>query len=149
MLTIKTPLLLLMILGLAVACNKQADEATPTDIKGTWELSRVDGEMLNTDLAPGNGNLLKFTDSTYETHVNGQLARSGKYRIVIDSAGPPPCIVVPKGGFLQRIIYDGNYTEPGSFFQIEKGKLRIASCRPGWADASSMSTYIKIADASN
>jgi hypothetical protein len=145
----KTALVLLLILALTAGCKKESAEETSTGIKGTWELRRVNGEMLEMDLAPGNGNLLKFTDSTYQVHVNGQLVRAGKYKLVIDSAGPPACIAVPEAWFRQRIIYDDDYTGPGSFFQIENARLNIASCRPGWADARTWNIYIKIEGAAD
>lgn len=84
----KPYLLFIAFFGLIVSCNKDTTTTPLTApisaLKGVWELRNSFGGYTvagnqNRNFSSGNGNLWKFTDSTYEYYVNGQLSTSGNY----------------------------------------------------------------------
>ena len=75
----------------------------------------------------GNGNLVIFTDNTYEFRRDGQIVKSGKYKVVADSSVEQNvCLIFQKGEYAQRVSFDGN-VEPKRFFQIFGNKLSFVS----------------------
>jgi len=118
-------LLLALIVSFPVftGCTKnhsggRATDPVTTDLKGAWELrSRVGGFAPNTTYSPGNGNLVKFTDSTFEKHSNGQIISQGIYSI---SQGNNPETGLPA----KRINYPDGYFE---YYEITGHYLTLYS----------------------
>ena len=95
-------ILLSILLGtLFIGCKKESvDQA----IVGTWELRHfVGGYQLagnnNPDYSPGNGNILKFSDSSYYYYSNGQLRGNGSYLLVKDTCAAT-------GQYMDGMIFD-------------------------------------------
>jgi hypothetical protein len=83
----KKTLLLISFLScliLFTSCKKDSFESVKSKIIGSWELRDFQGgwgPVNASDLTPGNGNILKFSDSKYQFYSQGQLTSSGTYRI--------------------------------------------------------------------
>ena len=99
-----------------------------TSIIGSWELNKEQRGMLPVNYAPGNGNILKFTDSEFQIFANGQLVKSGQYRITRDgTVATEVCLVIPTDQYRNRIIYDNNFFETKIFVQVSENKLTFLS----------------------
>src|SRR5204862_2051954 len=99
-------------------------------IVGSWELRKTTGAMdpSPTNYAPGNGNILKFTNGNYEKYSNGVLVSSGPFTIVADpTVEQSVCLVFPSGEFVSRIVYDNNNTAPKEFLKISNSRLIFVS----------------------
>ena len=118
------------LISLFSACGKNKgannDEGS---IIGGWELRQVSAGMaVARDLPPGNGNILKFTGSNYESYTDGQLVKSGTYALISDTTVQESvCLVLPATEFRTRIVYDGDYQATKEFIQITGNKLSIIS----------------------
>ena len=142
-------LLFVAIMMVFTACNKDvADSATSTSIVGTWELRQTSAAMLPTpfNYPVGNGTVLKFTDTTYESYDKGTFVKSGNYTIVKDSTFEENICMLPEPGmFSHRIIYDGNSTTTKRFIQVIGNKLIFMSgCYA--VDAGTYTQYEKISE---
>src|SRR5688572_7976117 len=92
-------------------------------IIGSWELNKEQLGMLPVNYPPGNGNILKFTDSELQIFANGQLLKSGQYKIIGDnSVTTEVCLVIPTDQYRNRIIYDNNYFDTKIFLQVSENK---------------------------
>src|SRR5690242_8195264 len=113
--------LFLFILSLFIGgCKKNSDHSSGT-ITGTWELRETSAAMNpNTSkYSPGNGNKLDFTGTDYKIYKSGQLIKSGQFTVIQDSTVEDyVCLVLPKGQYTNRLIYDSNYTATKVFFHI-------------------------------
>jgi len=88
----KTNISIFMLLCTAsaiVACKKgNTSDPSPLQIKGTWELrSNTGGNILPATYAPGNGRLLRFSDTTYAYYGSGNLINKGTYQMTLDNMG--------------------------------------------------------------
>src|SRR5688572_18322810 len=115
-----------------LACRKDNinnNNLTLTSIIGSWELNKERKGMIPTiNYPPGNGNILKFTDFEFQIFANGQLVRSGQYRISKDSTvASETCLVIPTDQYRNRIIYDNNFFETKIFVQVSENKLTFIS----------------------
>ena len=115
----------------SMACNKNDNKKLKSNASliGTWELRESSAAMNPTvsKFVAGNGNLVIFTDNTYEFRRDGQVVKSGKYKVISDSTVEQSvCLIFPKGEYAQRVSYDGN-VEPKRFFQISGNKLSFVS----------------------
>ena len=121
-----------------LACRKDNinnNNITLTSIIGSWELSRESIGMAQTGInyPSGNGNILKFTDSRFQIFANGQLVKSGQYKIIRDSSvATELCIVVPTDQYRNRIIYNNNlfhnnHFDNKIFVQVSENKLTFRS----------------------
>ncbi len=135
---------------LSMSCNKNENKKSKsaTSLVGTWELRETSGAMSPTvsKFPAGNGNLLIFTENTYELRKNGQVVKNGSYQIVADSTVEKSvCLVFPKGEYAYRIAYDDNNNEPKQFFHVSGNKLGlVAGCYA--YDAGHKEVYEKIND---
>jgi len=116
---------------MSMACNKNDNKKLKTNASliGTWELRESSAAMNPTvsKFPVGNGNLVIFTDNTYEFRRDGQIVKSGKYKVVADSSVEQNvCLIFQKGEYAQRVSFDGN-VEPKRFFQIFGNKLSFVS----------------------
>ncbi|HSC38223.1 MAG TPA: hypothetical protein VLD19_10140 [Chitinophagaceae bacterium] len=112
------------------SCKKSNSGDDPSKtILGTWELSSVQASIIPTINYPsGNGNLLKFTGSGYQSYTNGQLVKSGTYTVVADSTAQTSTgLNIAAGQFTHRIVYDGDNSGNKVFFQVTDSKLRLIS----------------------
>jgi hypothetical protein len=121
-----------VILQFLVSCKKDVSTvnvANATSIVGTWELRQAQNGMIpTTAYAPGNGNLFKFSDSTYEKYTNGNLITNGYYVLIKDtSAEAEVGLVIPPGQFTNRIIFDGDFTSRKTFIEVSNNKLTFLS----------------------
>ena len=142
-----TTLFLCVLLTSVCSCNKDKKlkkSFISGSIVGTWELAAAQAGMIPTvTYPPGNGNLLKFTDESYQVLKNGQLAKSGNYTIAGDTTVEANvCLVVEKGSFKNRIIYDNDYNANKVFVEVKNDTLSIISgCFA--LDGGSLYKYIK------
>ena len=116
---------------LSISCNKNENKKSKSEamLVGTWELRETSAAMNPTvsKFPAGNGNLLIFTDNSYEFRRDGQIVKSGKYKVVADSSVEQNvCLIFQKGEYAQRVSFDGN-VEPKRFFQIFGNKLSFVS----------------------
>jgi hypothetical protein len=109
--------------------NKENSDI-PTSIAGSWELRQSSGGMMPgaNDYPKGNGNILKFINTNYETYENGRLIKSGQYFIIRDTTVEANvCLVLPAGRYTNRIIYDSSYNTTKEFIEISNNKLTFIS----------------------
>jgi hypothetical protein len=141
-------LFLVCIVLLMPACQKDdpveepAVPLTAASLIGKWELRSGSGNRANCcNYAPGNGNILVFDGSGYEKYENNMLVKKGSYTVIADTTvGESTCLVIPKGSFISRIVYDSNLTNTKKFIEIKKGKLAfISGCYA--VDAGYSETY--------
>jgi hypothetical protein len=130
------------------ACKKDNREnkvKSHVSIVGTWELRQATAAMnpLATNYAPGNGNILKFTDQNYEAYKNGQLVRRGSYAIVPDTTVETNvCLIFPDGNFQNRIDLADTAIVIKQFIQISNDTLSIiAGCYA--IDAGHTAKYVR------
>lgn len=106
----------LLLLG---GCKKEDLPFLKPNLKGSWELRHVEGVFWGQapSVAPGNGNILKFSGSSYEIYTNGELSRSGTYTITkmdtYDGAYP-----------VNALVLDG-HTDGTARFRIKRNTLTI------------------------
>jgi hypothetical protein len=86
------------------ACKKSNSQLF---IVGTWELIQRSGGFAPTiAFPPGNGNQLKFTGSTYQQFTNGQLTKSGTYRLEKQTYNTGDPVGQPPTATIDIIFYD-------------------------------------------
>lgn len=121
----KALIILLIASTFLSACKKENFE---TNLTGSWELRLVTGGMPPITYPPGNGNIIKFTETEYQIFNNGKLTKSGTYTIIADpDFEKSVCLQKAKGEFNNRIIYDSDTSEPKVFIHLNGGKLSFAS----------------------
>lgn len=113
-------------------CNKQkktVQDDAALRLLGTWELREVQAGMTPIAQHPaGNGNQYRFAETTYEKFENGNLQKSGTYRVVRDTTVVAEVgLVLPAGQFTNRIVFDSNLDTEKTFFGFESGKLVFLS----------------------
>jgi hypothetical protein len=115
-----------------------------TDIVGSWELREEQNGMIPARThAQGNGNIYKFSATSYERFSNGGIVKRGEYAVVGDStAGEELGLAIPAGQFTNRIIFDNDSTSAKIFFAITNDSLTFLS---GYfpTDGGSKSIYIR------
>lgn len=124
-----------------IGCKKEKAQDL-NSVKGNRELYQVSGGMTPLSAyTSGNGNIIKFTDSTYFIYRDRQVVKSGKYRIVEDfTVQQRVCLAIPEGQFTKRIIYDSISYYFNPFMNIADGKLTlIVGCFA--TDAGSLTGY--------
>ena len=95
---------------------------------GNYEKRSAAMNPIINKFPPGNGNILKYTNTNYEIYENGQLVKSGKYTIISDTTVEASvCPVFPAGQYTNRIIYDSNDNAAKEFIQISNNKLTFIS----------------------
>lgn len=143
---------LMLLLGSLAACEKvtepeeefgeTAGPAVP--LTGVWELAYSSGgNSTPQTYAPGNGNLLKFSDTHYEVHTGGALRWRETYTVVDDTtAAEKTCRTLPEGEFRQAIVQGSSgYRQ---FFEIRGRQLTLIS---GCVSADGgLSTYRKVSE---
>lgn len=91
----------------------------PVALQNTWELRNVYGGYrtpgTSPNTSPGNKNIWKFTDSTYEQYVSGVLQKTGKYTV---TKGTSPAT----GRLMDALILDNNTTTK-LFFEFANDTL--------------------------
>ena len=84
--------------------------------------------MLPVNYPPGNGNILKFTESEFQIFTTAQLIKSGQYRIIEDgTVATEICLVIPTDQYRNRIIYENNFFDTKIFVQVSENKLTFLS----------------------
>jgi len=113
------------------SCKKPTPYIQPNtgSLTGTWELTEsYGGGSISKAYPPGNNNIIRFTDSTYQNYANGVLLKSGLYTIVKDTSVMTSVgLVIPNGQYTQRIIFDGDVTSVKTFYQFLNGQLDFLS----------------------
>ena len=66
---------------------------------------------------PGNGNILRFTETNYEKLLKGQSSITGTYELKLEK--------FQAGKLMSRIIYDGKTDDIEQFVEIVDGKLKV------------------------
>ena len=107
---------------------RQVNELTAS-LVGKWELQEEQIGMTPVkNYAPGNGNRLEFTDSTYKKFSKEILTTSGKYTVVSDNTVLEETgLVLTPGEFNNRIIFDKDTIATKIFLNITKDKLILLS----------------------
>jgi hypothetical protein len=139
----------LTILCISFGCKKDYGDANKSII-GKWELRQVSGGMIAgaTKYPPGNGSVLVFDGNNYEIHANGNITRTGQYNIVkVNDATVENnvCLVLPKGQFTTRIIYDNDTSSVKKFFQVKGNQLTFYSGCYAY-DAGTNQIYEKVSN---
>lgn len=129
-------------------CNKEkARQAGLAQLQGTWELRQAQNGMTpNVVYQPGNGNRLRFTDTSYQRYTNGTLTASGAYHPMADTTVQQEVgLVVEAGQFTRRIVFENDTNARKTFFQINGNQLKILS---GYfpLDSGSNLVYEKVDD---
>ena len=106
------------ILCLFSNCKKNSDSlwAVKTWIAGTWELRSNSAGTVAMNFPPGNGNIYKYQDLTYEKYTGGMLKKRGTYRIVQQK-------FQPTGKMMNRIIYDNDTNAMAVYVFVENDRL--------------------------
>lgn len=92
-------LTILLLLSFFISCKKDNQDNLPNP-SGTWEASKeIGGDSQGSTYSPGNGNVFKFTDSTFKKYQVGQLIDSGTYNIIKET----------NEDFKYRLILNSNY----------------------------------------
>ncbi|MEJ7680787.1 MAG: hypothetical protein WKG06_23630 [Segetibacter sp.] len=89
------------------SCRKQQSReagTNTTSLVGSWELRQAQRGMIpKVAYGAENGNLLMFSDSAYAIYKNGNLTKSGHYRLLKDtSAEVEVGLVIPAGQFTRK-----------------------------------------------
>lgn len=128
----RTILLGLSTLLLFSACTKDDSgndsNVISTSLTGTWEMRQVFGMAGIKNYAAGNGNVLRFTDTSYELYTDNKFTRKGRYTTTPDTTVTANvCLNLLSGQFAKRIMYDGNTMADKIFFQIDNNQLSFVS----------------------
>ena len=116
--------MLVLLLNCLSGCSKDSDPAPntnqgPVALQNTWELRSVYGGYrtpgTSPNTSPGNKNIWKFTDTTYQQYANGVLYVSGKYTVTKDSSAAT-------GRIMDALILDKN-TSQKLFFEFANDTL--------------------------
>ena len=134
-------------------CKKSTDRSSDRSsdsITGFWEL-REASAALNPILykyAAGNGNILDFTGTNYKIYKSGSVIKSGQFAVVQDTTvSISVCLVIPKGQYTNRLIYDSNYAATKIFYQIGGDSLTFYSgCYA--CDAGHSEVYVRVSKSS-
>jgi hypothetical protein len=99
---------------------KKGKTILSNSIIGTWELrTSFGGQGGQTNYQPGNGNYIKFADTTYALYSNHILKAVGTYMIRKDSA------VAWMGQTGHRIIYNNQENSIPTYITISHDTLRL------------------------
>jgi len=111
------------------SCKKDIAGSSSTSVIGTWELRHAQTGMIPTiDYSQGNGNMLVFSGSGYERYTNGMLVKTGTYTLVRDdSVETSVGLVIPRGQFTNRIIFDDDLASPKTFVEVLNDELTLLS----------------------
>ena len=118
-----------VILLVNTGCKKENknDNENSAGLEGVWEL-RSSRSMLISTYPPGNGHLISFKGNKYEIRDNGQLTRSGEFRVIEDlTVVESTCLNIPDGKYTNRIVYDNNMNATRTFYDLSDNKLTIIS----------------------
>jgi len=129
---------------LTAGCKKHTHHPDLPTVRGSWELRVEEGGFAGTiNYQPGNGNLVQFDDMTYKRYANGQLIKSGNYRVITDtSADRLMCHPESSGQFTDRIIYDNDITGTKYYSQVTGNQLILISSNC-WPDVPSKFVYAR------
>ena len=125
------------------SCKKSTPAGLDTaGIRGEWELRTTQASIAPAKIyAPGNGNKLTFTSTTYQSYANGQLVKSGHYILVTDTSAI--CSFEASGPARTRIVYDNDYSHASTDILVAGNKLSFASgCFA--VDGGSIQVYEKL-----
>lgn len=137
-------LLFLFLTVVPTGCKKE--KAAPhTAITGTWELTLSQSGMIpSIQYAPGNGNTLVFSESTYQQYENNTLVASGPYSTQPDnSVSETVGLVIPSDQYKNRIVFEGSNRNTRIFYHISGDTLSFLS---GYfpLDGGSITVYKRI-----
>lgn len=120
-----------IIISFSCCIKQRAAEETGGSlvIIGTWELKHAQNGMSpEINYPSGNGNMLKFADSTYERFTNNTLVKSGHYIIIKDSSVVQEVgLNIPFGQFTNRIIFDNEFSTRKTFIHVLNDTLTLLS----------------------
>ncbi len=115
--TILPLFMLCFLLNFLSACSKDNDTSSnsnqgPVALQNTWELRSIYGGYsvpgTSPSTSPGNKNIWKFSDTTYQQYANGVLYVSGKYTVTKDTSPAT-------GQLMDALILDKNSTQKRFF----------------------------------
>ncbi|HXR84103.1 MAG TPA: hypothetical protein VN722_07335 [Hanamia sp.] len=112
--------LIIILLPLCIiSCKKEKTLVSPSII-GTWELRTLySGWIGNTNYPAGNGNYLKFSESTFEIDTNQVLLNSGTYILVREKFN-----LTGEMGY--RIIYNHEDNSDRTFVVVSNDSLTLS-----------------------
>jgi hypothetical protein len=116
---------------LIASCQKPVAKTLPgkKPITGKWELVQAQNGMTPAvNYKPGNGNVLVFSDSTFEQYADNQLIKKGGFIVLPDSTVSKEVgLEIEQGKFPSRIVYDNDNTAPKIFVDITDSSLSFLS----------------------
>ena len=135
------------------ACKKEKDalsaeeDNTPGSIQGTWELKETySGMSPYMQHPPGNGNILTFTDNSYQIIIGGEVRQEGTYSLSNDSVtNVNTCALeAPVSSTPNRIVFDNEVFLHRGFSVTSKTLTLTTGCIPAdggvskyrWIDGS-------------
>jgi hypothetical protein len=116
-------LMLISVATLSLSCKKEKETTiTPKDLLGSWEMRSFVGGYQDVSVPPmtyppGNGNILRFTETNYEKLSKGRPSVTGTYELKLEK--------FQAGKLMSRIIYDGKTDDTEQFVEIVDGKLKV------------------------
>jgi hypothetical protein len=138
--------LAVLLLAAWMGCKKSSSHPGQT-ITGNWELRKTNSASMGEKEYPaGNGRLLRFTETGYQRYTNGQLEKTGAYRLVEDvTATASVCLDFAETRFRHRIIYDNDTSSVKVFVEVQADTLWFVSgCYA--TDAGTAAAYVRVAD---
>jgi hypothetical protein len=132
-----TLIILLSLLYTLSSCKKDRLEQMEKSLVGCWEIREETGGGLSfgepSNLAPGNGRIMQFTEKTYAYIDGTSVLYSGTYTVDVKVSGG-------KREYILNFINNGS----PRFFKINDNKLTIYPF-PGLQDASTQ-IYERVKD---
>lgn len=122
-------LALIFTMFLFLGCKKDLPYDPKISLVGTWELrASVGGQIAGvpSEVAPGNGNLLKFSEKNYEKIIDGKIVKAGSYTLIKETSWTATDT---------RLIFD-NDLSTRYFVEILKGRLIIYAYGPISSDGT-------------
>lgn len=148
----RTPLRCLFLLSMLPlvnsGCKKNAGPPSQpsSSITGSWELRAISGGMMPGQItyAPGNGNILTFSFTSYKLFNANTLVKTGQFIVTYDTTfAENVCLIPPNGGYTNRIDFSDS-TGRKIFFEAEGDKLTFYSGCAAF-DAETCQVYARIA----
>ena len=114
---------LIFTMFLFLGCKKDLPYNPTISLVGNWELrASVGGQIAGvpSEFAPGNGNVLKFSEKNYEKMVDGKLVKAGSYTLIRETSWTAT---------ETRLVFD-NDLSTRYFVEILKGRLIVYAHGP-------------------
>jgi len=112
-----TSSLFIFLVPFIISCNKTKEE-TSLSITGSWELRKSYGGFIAVDTVyylPGNGNILTFSTTTYQSFSQGRLIETASYKIIKDTTA---------GQISNRLVLNNRPDFEKIFIEMDSERLK-------------------------